>query len=691
MRLRRATTLPPGVLWQKLRTKLARKLGQGVHRIQARWPGIQLSDKQFSHALSSNTPSIQSFLREISVRQKPVFFVQPNRRHEWMTALQAACPQAGSKIIIAADQVCAHIFDLLGSGPTPLGQQIDWHTDFKSKYRWNPRQFYSDIRPAPHPGGYDIKIPWELSRCQHFAWLGQAYWLTGNEKYAQEFVTEVLDWIAHNPPLVGVNWNCTMDVAIRTVNWLWGYAFFQNSPAITDNFRLQFFKSLLLHGRHIIRNLEWSESLTSNHYLTNIVGLVYLGILLPELKEPRQWREFSLNELEKEMFKQVYQDGVDFEGSTSYHRLVTELFLSATLLAQLNGHKFSNTYMQRLEKMIEFIMALSRPDGCSPLIGDNDNGRLHRLKIWEHPEREWSDFRYLLAIGALMFERDDFTQAACDQWEEAIWMFGEKAFRARQETYSPRKQSLPLPSQAFPNTGIYILRHNDFHLTVDAGGNGQNGNGGHAHNDTLSFELYMNDQAWIVDPGTSTYTANYFDRNLSRSTGMHNTIVIDRREHNQYAPDQLFRMENDVTPLILQWKTEPHHLKLAACFSYSDFDSSIGAVDIQRFFHYDIIDMSLTIQDTIKGQGSHLAEWYFHMAPRVEIHPLDYSTLRLMKGDANLILSIYSDIPLNLEIDTSWISPGYGQKNESKVLKCGLHTQLPLQVTFAWKPDKPLK
>ena len=59
----------------------------------------------------------------------------------------------------------------------------------------------------------DIKVPWELSRFQHFTILGQAYILSKEEKYAQEFVNQVTDWIEHNPVGFGVNWACPMDVA----------------------------------------------------------------------------------------------------------------------------------------------------------------------------------------------------------------------------------------------------------------------------------------------------------------------------------------------------------------------------------------------------------------------------------------------------------------------------------------------
>ena len=250
---------------------------------------------------------------------------------------------------------------------------LPWHFDFKTGYKWNPRKFYKEIEIPCDKA--DIKVPWELSRFQHSVVLGQAYWLTEDEKYADEFVRQASDWINHNPPKLGVNWTCTMDIAIRAVNWCWGYCFFKDSRAFTDDFLIKFLKSILLHGRHIMANLErgWS-GINSNHYLSDIVGLVYLGLVFSEFKEAKKWREFGIKELVKEMKKQVYPDGVDYEGSVSYHRLVTELFLSATLLCLKNGITFPGWYMERLEKMIEFVMYYTKPNGSSPQIGDNDDG-----------------------------------------------------------------------------------------------------------------------------------------------------------------------------------------------------------------------------------------------------------------------------------------------------------------------------
>jgi len=673
----RTHSLSPRVTWRKMRRKIGKRLKRDVGRMLARLVGTEISDADFLRALDSRFPTIQAFLDHMAARKESHFFLDPSRCQEFAMGIRACCPEAEMFTIAAADRACEHVFDLLGSGPTHLGGQIDWHVDFKTGHRFDPHQYYADVRPAPYPGGYDIKVPWELSRCQHFAWLGQTYWFTGDEKYAQEFVVQVLDWIEGNPSQFGVNWACTMDVAIRAVNWLWGYYFFQDSPSLNDEFRLAFFKSLLVHGRHIMNNLERSGTLTTNHYLSDIVSLVYLGILLPEFKEARRWRDFGLQELEKEMFKQVYPDGVDFEASVSYHRLVAELFLSAVLLARQNGYTFSKPFMDRLEKMLEFTMYVTKPDGTVPLIGDNDNGRLHRLKVWGEPEREWVDHRYLLAIGAVLFERDDFAQAAGDQWEEAVWLYGQQAGAFKQEVVAKRLPPQRLESRAFPDAGLYFMRHDDLYLVVDAGPNGQNGNGGHAHNDTLSFELYAHGQTWIMDPGTYVYTADYQARNRFRSTAYHNTAMVDGEEQNRFREGDLFALKQELVARVLRWEIDDNHVLFEGEHDgYTRLEQSIMH---RRVIRLDKRSRVWVIEDFLTGEGEHTFQIHWHLAqPQNTDEQTDEFSLDLSTSGPQIANWRQYSVP-------EQVAPSYGSLGQGVHVVCEVSCSAPVRAVAAIK------
>jgi len=316
--------------FKELIKKKLREFRYQIKRIKLLFLFQEISDKELLKIFNkSNKERIIQYFRE---RKKPNFFINLIERDKTIGLFRKEVPEELENIIKNADEICEHKFDLLGSGKVNLGEKINWHCDFKSGYCWNPKTFYLDIKYGDKKG-VDVKVPWELSRFQHLVTLGEAYWFTGDKRYTKEFINEIDDWIENNPPQYGVNWKCTMDVAIRVCNWILGYYFFKDSEEITDEFLIKFLKSLLIHGKHIERNLEKSwRGFTSNHYLSDITGLVYLGIFFKDTKIGQKWLNFGIKELKKEIKKQVYPDGCDFEASTCYHRLVLELFFFSTLL-----------------------------------------------------------------------------------------------------------------------------------------------------------------------------------------------------------------------------------------------------------------------------------------------------------------------------------------------------------------------
>src|SRR5688500_6785364 len=179
------------------------------------------SDDRFRNVIKGNPKGQEELVYLLRNGLRCEFFISRESKDFLTREIRIQFPSYERIAIKKADEICDHYFDLLGSGPTYLGYPINWHLDFISQMEYPPDKYYKDIKPAKYPGGHDIKVPWELSRCQHLAWLGQAYWFSGDEKYAEEFVDEVNDWIEKNPPRLGVNWVTAMDVAIRAVNWLW--------------------------------------------------------------------------------------------------------------------------------------------------------------------------------------------------------------------------------------------------------------------------------------------------------------------------------------------------------------------------------------------------------------------------------------------------------------------------------------
>lgn len=307
---------------------------------------------------------------------------------------------------------------------SPGYQPIDWQLDFKSGYRWREDVWHRDIVFAQWLG-VDVKVPWELSRLQHLPTLALAahFAQTGTpgfdpaSRYAQAFRDQVLDFIATNPPGFGVNWACAMDVGIRCANLLVAHDIAAASGVELDEaFECIFATSILAHARHIASNLEWSPVYRGNHYLANVVGLLFAAAYLPESDEANGWLLFATQELLNEVDYQFHDDGSNFEASVCYHRLSSEIVLWAfALLANLPAHKLSVLTdprrhavrkmprlahrpfplhpipgsdiaspvppwcWERLSKMADFTEALTRPDGLVVQFGDNDSGRFISL------------------------------------------------------------------------------------------------------------------------------------------------------------------------------------------------------------------------------------------------------------------------------------------------------------------------
>ena len=261
-------------------------------------------------------------------------------------------------IIRSADQALRHEFDLLGSGVS-LVDPIDWHVDFKSGKRWE-KKYYNEIEFIP---GADIKVPWELSRCQHLLWLGEAYLLTGDVKYANEVVDEIRCWIKDNPLMYTVNWKCSMDVAFRAVNWIFALNMIKSYSGYDDSFANIVERSLWQHGFFIRNNFEKTIPYSNNHYTSDLVGLLYLGQLFCNSKRGNRWKKLAKKELEKEILTQVLPSGVHYEKSVSYHRMMTEMLSYPVFMLERNGDSFPANELSRIALMFDFISNLSSSIG----------------------------------------------------------------------------------------------------------------------------------------------------------------------------------------------------------------------------------------------------------------------------------------------------------------------------------------
>ena len=325
---------------------------------------------------------------------------------------------------------------------------IDWCLDFRSGHRWSVLERFNEQRIG-FPPGSDIKLPWELARMQHLPQLAVAALVSASERkawrapddYIEELRNQIIDFYCANPPRFGPNWACPMDVGIRAANWVVALDIAGNVGWRPDEpFRRLLVDSLHDHGRHILNNLEWSESGRSNHYLSNIAGLLFIAAYLPPTAETEAWLAFATSELVGETEHQFLDDGGNYEGSTSYHRLSGELAVfGAALIVGLvrEGHtaflNFDRAHLagirppippsplrqsdvgircpltqaavDRLAEIRRFADAVLRPDHHIIQIGDTDSGRFLKLHpiCYDHDEEDLLDHRHLLAAIDALF------------------------------------------------------------------------------------------------------------------------------------------------------------------------------------------------------------------------------------------------------------------------------------------------
>jgi len=660
---RKALRRPPRyVLW-----RLGQELRREARRPWSRLRPRLLTERALRHAAGAT--SIDALWEALA---RSPFFVTPARRGEWSRRFLDAFPSAKREIVEAAEAILAHEVDLLGSGRVRLGTPLPWHEDFKTGRRW-PLRYASDIDYNELDRPSDVKVPWELSRCQHFTLLGQAYWLTGDERFAREFVAEVLDWVERNPWGYGVNWACAMDVALRATSWLWGFYYLAGSTACAaPRFRGTFLTSLYLHGEFVAANLERAD-VSGNHYLTDAVGLVFLGCAFRRTRAGRRWLQMGKAIVFEEMAAQVTEDGVDFEMSTAYHRLVLEAFLTACLLLRLAGEAIPPPVWARLERMHEFVAAYTKPDGSAPLIGDADDGRIQKLGL-----QAVGDHRYLLSTGAVLFGRGDFKQAAGRFWEESFWLLGPDGVEAYAALAPPEA---PPESKAFRAGGFYVMRGERAHLIVDCGEVGLRGRGGHGHNDILSFELALDGMNVVTDCGAYLYTASREWRDRFRGTAFHNTLQIDGEELNRFIDaDEMWRLQYDAAPTEVTW--QPGEVADYFRGGHRGYARLAAPVVHTREILLHKTAGRVAIRDTVEGVGTHRLVWRFHLDPALDA-AVQGDGVRLRRKDQVVwFLPVVLPAAAALRIEDGWVSPSYGVKHATSVIVVDATAPVPMSAVY---------
>ena len=550
---------------------------------------------------------------------------------------------------------------------------VDWHRDPLSNYDW-PLEFYSKINLLRNDGS-DVRLVWELNRLGHLVTLARAYSLSADERFSAEFFRQVTSWDSRNPAGFGVNWICAMEVALRAQNLLGAFTVFRRAPGFDSEKLAQLLRIFDQHGTFIREHLEFSYLATSNHYLSDVAGLLWLGIMLPELDAAQSWREFGLRELLRELDKQVLNDGADFESSTGYHRFVLELFLYSLQLCSANGIEIEQRYWSKVHLMLKYLRAYLRPDGFAPLIGDSDGGRVLPIGA-----RQGNDHSYLLPIGAVVFNDPQLKIGKAPAPPELFWLLGVEGL----EKYQTLPAEAAAGSQQFPDAGLYTLRSGNDYLLLSASDAGVNGRGSHAHNDALSIEVSCCGRAFIVDPGTYVYTANLEERHLFRSTAYHSTVQIDDVEQNQTKKTTPFVIGNEAQPHLLSWVPDAESDSVSA--EHYGYERLPQPVTHRRTATFHKHERLWLVEDEFFGTGEHKFTTRFHFDSGIELrNEGEFVQGHDPESDHKFFICPL-DLSSSAELESQYTSKDYGRKTQSMSACWTSHGSVPAKVRWALVP-----
>jgi uncharacterized heparinase superfamily protein len=305
-------------------------------------------------------------------------------------------------------------------------------------------------------------------------------------------------WVAENPPAAGNGWE-PYPLSLRLVNWVkWLAAGNAPEPGMVD--------SLAVQTRWLMRRLEWH--LLGNHLLANAKALVFAGTFFAG-PEADAWRQQGLAILRREHAEQILTDGGHFERSPMYHAIILEDLLDLVQLALLWPGVIEATteaaWRRDAGRMLDWLQAMTHPDGEIAFFNDAAIGIAPNL-------------------------------AALTVYAGALGIAAEE---------SPRIGN-PGRRRLLPGSGYLRAEAGAAVLLADVGEIGPDYLPGHAHADTLSFELSVFGQRVVVNSGTSEYGLGA-ERLRQRGTAAHSTVQIDDADSSEVWSG--FRVARRARPL----------------------------------------------------------------------------------------------------------------------------------------------
>ena len=437
----------------------------------------------------------------------------------------------------------------------------------------------------------------------------------------------ISDWIAKNPPGIGDAWE-PYTLSLRIVNWI---KFFLKNDAALQEESLQ---SLYKQALWLERNVEYH--ILANHYLKNSVALFFAGMYFEGVDADR-WIKKGLKILHEELREQFLADGGHFERSPMYHSICVSDYLDVLNLIQNSQTVIPAEETAQLKPTVTasltFLNDICLPDSEIPLFNDSAFG-----------------------IAPTPSQIFDYARSVTG--------------------YEPPPKLTGLAIHEKPQSGYYVCRDGEDVIMIDCGFIGPDYQPGHAHCDTLSYELTINGRRVIVDSGVFDYEPSA-ERAYARSTKAHNTVVVDGAEQSEVWG--VFRVARRAKPLraFCEKQVDGSVMFEGAHDGYARL---AGKPIHKRHMSYDG-QGSWVIKDMLEGRGTHRMESYIHIHPDFQIVQSAAGN-RVIDPDGNTLVIIEALGPSQMRVEQGWYFPEFGLKRENQVIVFTCSGEIPRGLSY---------
>lgn len=620
-------------------------------------------------------------------------------------------PGAVRNIVERAESVCRKQFSMPTGFAAEFSDSINWSDNFIGG-SWpylKPKDFLRRIFEhgiVTEENLRNLLASMEMNKHHAFVDLAKAFVMTGNEKYAQEFILDIEEWIDKNPVNSGIAWFDPLAVSQRVISWIFALSvFIESSKFIKSDCLLTIMKSLLLHGTYLYAALSSKTQLVSRS-IACASALYMLSSFFPEFETSEKWKHDSNRKLENVYSVFFLDDGVCRYRSIGLQILFTEFYMIPFICCRFTGDMPSPAIRSVVERSLEFMMYTMAPRRVEPkrsvrelpfaFAGQPVNfGDAAATRVWYFSSCSQEDFRNLLCMGACLFNRGDMKYAAGNSfYEDSMWFFrlqGEDAFN---DIVSNPPQYM---GKAFVKGGYFSFRDTWGRDSVFwmFYGNSKNPvpfleddvNFYEPHKDIMNFVLYIKGEPVIIESGSYKGPSDEVPPDINSymcDYRAHNTILVNR---NGYSIQKSIKSSRKYTRFLkTKWRTSDEMDYV--CAVNPGFPKEASGVTHRREAVCLKKRKWFVIADTLEGKGEFSVSHIFNLAPAVSLtQRRDNGCFIYLKRDNIRMNMIYpGEFSCKYGKKTGVYSPLSGEIKKCDSLTYNAKIQLPCTVYtwFSW-------